>query len=65
MQGACASDDQGQAPQGGDNKKRLDADLEKMGSAGREHVQMHYTIKREAKSLVDFYQSVLHKESSD
>jgi len=46
-------------------EKLLDADLEKMGSAGREHVKMHYTIQREAKSLVNFYQKILHKESSD
>jgi len=46
-------------------EKLLDADLEKMGSAGREHVEMHYTIQREAKYLVNFYQKILHKESSD
>jgi hypothetical protein len=36
-----------------------------MGDAGREHVEMHYTIQREAKSLVNFYQKILHKDSSD
>jgi hypothetical protein len=28
-------------------------------------VEMHYTIQREAKSLVNFYQKILRKDSSD
>lgn len=37
----------------------LKADLLKMGQAGRTHVEAHYTVKREAASLVDYYQSIL------
>jgi hypothetical protein len=36
-----------------------------MGSAGREHVEKHYTIQREAKSLVDFYQKILHEDGDN
>lgn len=46
-------------------EKLLDTDLDEMGSAGREHVEKHYTIQREAKSLVNFYQSILHDESGN
>lgn len=44
-------------------EKLLDTDFDEMGSAGREHVEKHYTIQREAKSLVDFYQKILHEKS--
>ena len=46
-------------------EKLLDTDLEVMGSAGREHVEKHYTIQREAKSLVDFYQKILHEDGDN
>lgn len=40
-------------------KELLASDLEKMGEAGRQHVHQHYTIDREAKALVSFYQKLL------
>ncbi|MDA7908251.1 hypothetical protein N9B19_05165 [Akkermansiaceae bacterium] len=46
-------------------KKLLDSNLGQMGSAGRKHVENDYTIQREANSLVDFYQSILHKGSNN
>lgn len=46
-------------------KKLLDSNLGQMGSAGRKHVEKDYTIQREANSLVDFYQSILHKGSNN
>lgn len=37
----------------------LKADLLIMGRAGRAHVSSHYTVKQEAATLVDYYQSLL------
>lgn len=37
----------------------LDADLDDMGRAGRRHVEQHYSVEREAASLVAYYRSFL------
>lgn len=39
--------------------KLLKSDLPTMGRAGREHVEEHYTVQREAAALVDFHQHIL------